>query len=70
MQGSVIAESVLASAVGDADIVLEAVVEDVQVKKKLIQGTCMCSLPIDGEDVVGDHVYRHSFIVLRGNYSL
>ena len=53
MQGNVIAESVLASAVGDADIVLEAVVEDIQVKKKLFQG--MYSLPIiNGEDVVSD----------------
>ena len=39
VQGSVIAESVLASAVSDADFVFEAVIEDVQVKKKLFQGT-------------------------------
>ena len=38
VQGSVIVESILASAVSDADIVLEAVVEDVQVKTKLFQG--------------------------------
>lgn len=40
MQGSVVAESVLASAVGDADVVLEAVKEDEQVKNKLFKGTC------------------------------
>ena len=39
MQGSVLAESVLASAVSDVDFVLEAVKEDVHVKKKLFQGT-------------------------------
>ena len=34
-QGSVIVESILASTVNDADIVLEAVVEDVQIKNRL-----------------------------------
>ena len=38
LQGSVIVESILASAVSDADVVLEAVVEDVQVKNRLFKG--------------------------------
>ena len=38
MQGSIIVESILASAVSDADIVLEAVIEDVQVKNRLFKG--------------------------------
>ena len=42
LQGSVIVESILASAVSDADVVLEAVVEDVQVKNRLFKGTCKC----------------------------
>ena len=40
MQGNVIPESILAPAVGDADVVLEAVVEDVQTKNKLFKGMC------------------------------
>ena len=39
LQGSILAESVLASAVSDVNFVLEAVKEDVHVKKKLFQGT-------------------------------
>lgn len=39
-QGSVIVDSILASALSDADIVLEAVnIEDVQVKNRLFKGT-------------------------------
>ena len=65
MQGNVIAESVLASAVGDADIVLEAVVEDVQIKKKIFQG--MRPLPMVRILSMISYkisIYRHSFIVL------
>ena len=62
IQGNVIAESVLASAVGDADIVLEAVVEDVQIKKKIFQGTC--PLPMLLMIRYKMSIHRHSFIVL------
>ena len=33
-----IVESILASAVSDADVVLEAIIEDVQVKNRLFKG--------------------------------
>lgn len=39
-QGSVIAESVLSSAVSDADIVLEAVIDNLDIKNSLIKGEC------------------------------
>ena len=38
MQGSVIVESVLSRAVSDADLVIEAVVEDVEIKNSLFRG--------------------------------
>lgn len=37
-QGSVIVESVLSSAVSDADIVLEAVIDNLDIKKSLFKG--------------------------------
>ena len=39
-QGKVIADGLLSSAVSDADIVLEAVVEDVGIKNSLFRGMC------------------------------
>ena len=70
MQGNVIVESILASAVSDADIVLEAVIEDVQVKTKLFKGDLIHSHILLCQNAIEYACDRVSYSIEEGDRSV